>query len=181
MNIHFKDGKPFGNPRTKPANYELEYSKRLERWQSSSIAIKEPEFKVEDVVYDGVGNEYLLGAFDNQNSEIVFATRTDDKGKYPYIYNFDLNDISHYYENQEIDKGKFRLVRKVEYYRDNRNVGATSHLIAKRYSEWQEVKEPVEEIHFTETDYFGSDTNPEYTKFLKDKKKGLIVLEQFKF
>ena len=182
MNIHFKDGKPFGNPEEEPKVIEdchgsgILYDCAMEDWQSSSIAIKEPEWKYADVVFDRDCNSYRIGKINKDKTIMVIGINKAIKET------FKEEDLSHYYEGQQISRGKFRLVKRLE----EENIFNT-HLSESEpsasnegrpnQSEWQEVKEPPEYIGHE----IPENINREYAKHQGDVQKGLIVLEQFKF
>ncbi len=139
-----------------PAKKEIE---SIKRWQQSRIVyIKEPEFKVGDVVYYE-GNKKSKG--------IIYKEWIETWRK------LNFKGYSHYYEGQQVES--FKYVREVEHEVDWLN--KMSPRYKKEYSEWQEVEQPEKwEIVCAEVDD-GASINPKYTQFQEDKKSGVILAE----
>ena len=184
MNIHFKDGKPFGYLEPKPKEIETDneywwkqHDIDLKFWQSTCIAIKEPEFGEEETIYESkTGKQWVVFDIILATNQIeCFELNPNRIGR--RYKKFKKSDLSHYYEGQEIDRDKFRLVKKAKQMFEDKEV------VILGGGKWQEVKEPnANDIEY----YYNHHWNlkkfeKDLAKFQEDKKKGLIVLEQFKF
>ena len=184
MRIHFEDGKPFGNPEPMPnknddkfyqtsshADFKLyKYNQAVKEWvkgwQQSSIAIKEPEWKLHDKVYNIESGQYRGKYLHHFKNTMTLITHVNTE----IIADVDL--CSHYYEGQEIDRDKFRLVK---WYKHIYKKGEKPYL-----DEWQPVKEPEEKDFVHYEDFELHAFHEAKIEFQADKKKGLIQLEEIK-
>ncbi len=121
LHIHFKDGKPFGNIKPKPEKWPFlvkvaneadkatqidqatdqarkNYERALKRWQSSSMNIKEPEFKNGDIVkrkYPNA-NGYMVGTAIQIKPNLLVCKNGSS------IEGILKESATHYHEGQQI-------------------------------------------------------------------------------
>lgn len=152
---------------------------RYKQWLTTRYAyLQEPEFKVGD-------KEIWFGKYSvniekiEENKAKIGYNKFSNVRKSHWI---ELRKLTHYPPGQPIDISRVSYVREVGYYRDNRNVGATSHQVAKSYLKWQPAPEPEkpEAIYAQENkkawDNFGrmDKWRKAHAKWLKDKESGTV-------